>query len=84
MVKVARHWWKGLRCCAIQVPKRQHTSKHDPPCLLRWSCLGDSVSAGQNLLSNDDAYPRLLATDLHAQLTVYAVPIVRFHKNERR
>src|SRR5260221_12542482 len=21
-VRVARHWWKGLRCCAIQVPKR--------------------------------------------------------------
>ncbi len=20
-MRVARHWWKGLRCCAIQVPK---------------------------------------------------------------
>jgi len=29
--------------------------------------LGDSVSAGQYLPSNDDAYPRLLATDLHAR-----------------
>ena len=35
--------------------------------------LGDSVSAGVYLPSND-AYPRLLAADLHAQLIVYAVP----------
>src|SRR5215469_18270883 len=35
--------------------------------------LGDSVSAGQYVPSND-AYPRLLAADLHAQLIVYAVP----------
>ena len=42
-----------------------------PPTLV---VLGDSVSAGQYLPSNDDAYPRLLATDLHARLTVYAVP----------
>ena len=35
--------------------------------------LGDSVSAGQYVPS-DDAYPRLLAADLHAQLVVYAVP----------
>jgi len=35
--------------------------------------LGDSVSAGQYVPSAD-AYPRLLAADLHAQLVVYAVP----------
>jgi len=35
--------------------------------------LGDSVSAGVYVPSND-VYPRLLADDLHAQLTVYAVP----------
>ena len=35
--------------------------------------LGDSVSAGQYVPSAD-AYPRLLAADLHAQLIVYAVP----------
>jgi lysophospholipase L1-like esterase len=36
--------------------------------------LGDSVSAGQHLPDTSDAYPSLLASDLHAQLTVYAVP----------
>jgi hypothetical protein len=36
--------------------------------------LGDSVSAGQHLPNTSDAYPTLLAADLHAQLTVYAVP----------
>jgi lysophospholipase L1-like esterase len=35
--------------------------------------LGDSVSAGVYVSSND-VYPRLLADDLHAQLTVYAIP----------
>lgn len=36
--------------------------------------LGDSLSAGQYLPNSYDAYPRLLATDLHARLTGYAVP----------
>lgn len=36
--------------------------------------LGDSVSAGQHLPNTSDAYPNLLASDLHVQLTVYAVP----------
>lgn len=36
--------------------------------------LGDSVSAGQYLSDNSAAYPSLLATDLHARLTIYAVP----------
>lgn len=35
--------------------------------------LGDSVSAGQYLPASTDAYPALLAADLHVQLTVYAV-----------
>lgn len=34
--------------------------------------LGDSLSAGQYLPANFYAYPRLLATDLHASLTIYA------------
>src|SRR5450755_41628 len=36
--------------------------------------LGDSISAGQYLPDSYDAYPHLLATDLHARLTVYALP----------
>lgn len=36
--------------------------------------LGDSVSAGEHLPNTSDAYPTLLAADLHAGLTVYAVP----------
>ena len=36
--------------------------------------LGDSVSAGQHLPDISDAYPTLLASDLHVRLTVYAVP----------
>lgn len=36
--------------------------------------LGDSVSAGQHLPNTSDAYPTLLAAELHVQLTVYAVP----------
>lgn len=36
--------------------------------------LGDSVSAGSYLPDNSLAYPALLATDLRAQLTIYAVP----------
>ncbi|MEO8953529.1 MAG: SGNH/GDSL hydrolase family protein [Ktedonobacteraceae bacterium] len=42
-----------------------------PPTLV---VLGDSISAGQYLPDSYDAYPHLLATDLHARLTVYAVP----------
>ena len=42
-----------------------------PPSL---TVLGDSLSAGQYLPNSDDAFPHLLATDLHAPLTVYAVP----------
>jgi lysophospholipase L1-like esterase len=42
-----------------------------PPSLI---VLGDSISAGQYLPDSDDAYPRLLTTDLHARLTIYAVP----------
>ncbi len=34
--------------------------------------LGDSLSAGQYLPDSSYAYPRLLATDLHANLTIYA------------
>jgi lysophospholipase L1-like esterase len=34
--------------------------------------LGDSLSAGQYLPDSSYAYPRLLANDLHASLTVYA------------
>ena len=49
----------------------QQTWLFVPPPLVM---LGDSVSAGQYLPSNDDAHPRLLAADLHARLTVYAVP----------
>jgi hypothetical protein len=41
-----------------------------PPSLV---VLGDSVSAGQYLPANPDAYPYILAADLHVHLTVYAV-----------
>ena len=34
--------------------------------------LGDSLSAGQYLPDGSYAYPHLLATDLHASLTIYA------------
>lgn len=44
-----------------------------PPMSPTLIVLGDSVSAGQ-YLPNDDAYPHLLADDLHARLIVYAVP----------
>ncbi|HVB20999.1 MAG TPA: hypothetical protein VNG51_03525 [Ktedonobacteraceae bacterium] len=34
--------------------------------------LGDSISVGQYLPASTDAFPYVLATDLHTQLTVYA------------
>ncbi|HVB20698.1 MAG TPA: SGNH/GDSL hydrolase family protein [Ktedonobacteraceae bacterium] len=34
--------------------------------------LGDSISVGQYLPASTDAFPYVLAADLHAQLTVYA------------
>ena len=43
------------------------------PSRLSLDVLGDSISAGQFLPTSSDAYPYLLAADLHAQLTVYAV-----------
>ncbi len=43
------------------------------PAPLSLVVLGDSVSAGQYLPASPDAYPSILAADLHVQLTVYAV-----------
>ncbi len=36
--------------------------------------IGDSVSAGQYLPASSDAYPRILAADLHVRLVIYALP----------
>ena len=43
------------------------------PSQLSMVVLGDSVSAGQYLPASSDAYPYILAADLHVQLTVYAL-----------
>src|SRR6266849_11087005 len=51
-------------CGAAKGTTHQPAWPFVPPTLV---VLGDSVSAGQYLPSNDDAYPRLLATDLHAR-----------------
>lgn len=56
----------GVARGVIQLPGRSLGS----PSLV---VLGDSISAGQYLPGSYNAYPHLLATDLHAFLTVYAV-----------
>lgn len=43
------------------------------PSQLSLVVLGDSVSAGQYLPASPAAYPSILAADLHAHLTVYAL-----------
>ena len=60
-----------LAACGIPVgTANQPVLLPVPPSLV---VLGDSLSAGQYLPDSSYAYPRLLATDLHAELTVYAV-----------
>ena len=59
-----------IACGATRGAIRQLAKPSVSPSLV---VLGDSISAGQYLPNSYDAYPRLLATDLHARLTVYAV-----------
>jgi GDSL-like Lipase/Acylhydrolase family len=57
-------------CGVVHGATRQPAGSSAPPWLV---VLGDSLSAGQYLPGSNDAYPLLLAADLHARLTVYAV-----------
>src|SRR6266487_2539040 len=57
MVKVARHWWKGLRFWAIQVPKReaspmrvwQPLGLRVPPLILRATTSGRTLRSAKLL-----------------------------------
>jgi len=56
-------------CGATSVATQQATLYSTPLSLV---VLGDSISAGQYLPASTDAFPAVLAAELHVQLTVYA------------
>ncbi|MHB8595661.1 MAG: SGNH/GDSL hydrolase family protein [Ktedonobacteraceae bacterium] len=56
-------------CGTARVATQQAVLFSTPPSLI---VLGDSISAGQYLPTSTDAYPYVLAADLHTRLTIYA------------